>query len=116
MPALMVEGIERMQKTDFGDGRAYLVRVEGLFSLASELDAQKKLDALIDQVAEALEADNSPQGALFSRYQDDNTVLASQPAAASRVAFVEYRGGSRVPIEGTATQAISAIWVAEVQV
>lgn len=115
MPALMVEGIERMTKTDFGDGRSYIVRIEGLFSLAAEIDGQKKLDALIDTVAAALEASNSPQGALFSRYQDDNTVLAAQPAAAGSVAFVEYRGGARVPIEGTAAQAISATWVCEVQ-
>ncbi len=108
--ALQVEGIERMVKDDFGDGRSYLIRIEGVFPLNNEISAQKTLDGLIDTVADVIEADQY----LTSRYQDDNTVLTGQAAACDAIAFNEYRGAGLTTLPGGTVKAMVAVWVAEV--
>ena len=116
LPTLQVAGVNRMEKSTYrGVSRSYRFLIEGVFSLGDEIRAQRQLDGLIDDVATALEADQTPTGALFSRYQDDNTVLAGQPAAAGSVAFIDYLGAINTTFDGTTDRVLSATWVFEVQ-
>ena len=100
-----------MTHTDFGDGRRYLFVVEGAFGLMAA--QQRLLDSLVDEVAAAGETDNAPTGSLFSRLQDDGTVLAGQPAAAATVAFTRYSGQAKfTPEDGQ--KILLATWEFEV--
>lgn len=110
VPCLQVAGVTEMTKTDFGDGRHYLFVVEGCFGLVSEVVAQKLLDRLIDEVADAGEADNMPAGSLFSRLQDDGTILTNQAAAADCVAFTRYLGQGKTTPDGDSVKILVASW------
>lgn len=111
-PSLQVAGITRMTKTDFGDGRDYTVTVEGVFDLGDERHAQILLDSLIDAVADELEESHA-SGALFDRYQDDNTILTAQGAACAGVAFLTFRGAGRTVLP-TGVEVYIASWEFEV--
>lgn len=115
-PCLQVigpDGPDAMTATDFGDGRDFQIAIEACLSLDNEISAQMKLDTLIDAVAIAVESDNSPAGSLFSRWQDDNTILTGQDPAADSVAFVRYRGASPFRTEAN-TKLLTATWLIEV--
>lgn len=112
-PSLQVAGVEEMDRIDFVDGGKWLIAVEGCIGLTTEVGAQKLLDGLVDAVADAVESDGTPNGALFSRLQEDGTILTNQSAAADAVAFVRYRGqGKHTADDGT--QLLLASWLFEV--
>ena len=96
-PCLQVAGVEHMERIDFANGRDFTILIEGVFSASPDPAGQKILDRLLIEQAvdEAVEADNTGSGALFSRFQDDGTIDTGQPAAADSVTFLEYRGSAR---------------------
>jgi len=114
VPALQVVGPREMERIDYGTGRRWLIAVEGCFGLTNEVMAQKKLDALIEPVADAVESDTTTTGALFSRLQDDGTILTAQAAAAQSVAFVRLEQPSKQQTETEADRLLVASWLFEV--
>lgn len=110
---LQVAGVERMEKIDQGS-KSFTMLIEGVFSAGVEPKSQKILDRLLldESVDGAIEADGDKSGALYSRLQDDGTVLASQGAAAQSVAFIEYRGSGRDTVKNR--EVLIATWAVEV--
>ena len=104
-PTLQVVGVERMTPTETGGMAAsgdwqgdWTFLIEAYMGLVTEKGAHQRLNALLSSggIPDAVESDCAAGGALFSRLQDDGTVLASQAAAADDVQFLEYRGPQRV--------------------
>ena len=110
---MQVAGVDEYEANDFADGRTRQIVIEACLGLTTDIGAQKLLDGLLDTVPAAVEADNSAAGALFSRLQEDGTVLAAQPAAADSVNFVRYRGQSRFTLRN-GTEVLLASWQIQV--
>lgn len=114
-PTLQIIGVERMVPLDMTDGADWTWLIEGYFGTITDRGAQTKLDEILatDQVWEAVESDNARDGALFSRLQDDGTVTTDEDdPAADHVAFLEYRGSSR--IERGGADALVGTWAVRV--
>ena len=115
-PALQVIGVERMAPIDFADGADWTWLIEGYFGTITDRGAQTRLDELLatDKVWEAVESDNARAGALFSRLLDDGATVTTDPEdpAADQVAFIEYRGSSR--IERGGADALVGTWAVRV--
>lgn len=118
-PTLCVAGIERdgLTYVTFGDppGIEANFVVEAWLGAASDVGSQRFLDGLLstDAVATALEADGDSGGALYSRLQDDGTVLTDQDAAADSVAVMSYLGQTRLA-RGTGHDVLLAQWLVKV--
>lgn len=100
-----------------GDGRLWEFVIEGVFSLAGgDRGAQVILDRLLatNAVDEAVESDETGGGALFSRLQDDGSILTDQPAAAHSVGFLEFAGAGRTAGK-TGADLLTANWIVQVQ-
>lgn len=102
VPTLCVAGIQAdgLKLLTFGDdpGVEALFIIEAWLGTASDVGAQRYLDGLLSSnaVAAALESDEDGDGALYSRLQDDGTVLTGQTAAADSVAVMGYLGQTRL--------------------
>jgi hypothetical protein len=104
-PTLQVVGVERMAPADTAGMTApgvfvgdWTFLVEAYMGLVSEKMAHQRLNALLAAggVAAAVESDYDGAGCLYSRLQDNGSILAGQAAAASDIEFLEYRGPQRV--------------------
>lgn len=118
-PTLCVAGIQRDGLTflTFGDdpGVEIMFVIEAWLGYASDIGAQRTLDGLLssDAVAAALESDGNGSGALYSRLQDDGTILTGQSAAADSVAVMSYMGQERLP-RATGQDILLAQWLVKV--
>lgn len=93
-PAVYVAGVAAMEPGDYsGEGRWTFI-VEACFGLSSDIGAQKLLDDMLSAggIQATVAADETPSGVLFSRLDENGTLTEDQPAAASSVAFIRYRG------------------------
>lgn len=98
-PTLQIVGVERMVPDgSFADEYDWTFVIEAYLGLVTDRGAHAKLNELLSDsgVPSAVESDIDGDGCLYSRLQDDGTVLANQQAAASDIQFVEYRGPLRV--------------------
>lgn len=115
LPALQVGTVESAERIGFGAGRRYVILVEGLFDLKTDVGSQKALDRLVAEAAvdEAVEADRTAEGALHNRLDEHNT-LTTEAGPACQVASVsEYRGAARVSLPN-GDRALQGVWAVEV--
>lgn len=114
-PTLQVVGVERMAP-DEGMGGAYdwTFLIEAYMGLISERSAHQRLNTLLSAngIPAAVESDYDGAGCLYSRLQDDGSVLEDEDAAASDIQFLEYRGPQRV--ERGAQQALTGTFAVRV--
>lgn len=112
VPTLHVFGIETGTADDFNDGMDMRFIIEAFVGTVDDIAAQKRLDALVEGMKDAVEADNSASGALFDRLDETGTLTTDVGAAADCVAFVQYRGQQLA--ERNTTQYLTGIF--EIQV
>ena len=116
-PMLQVAGVDAngIEHLSFGGSRRNTFLIEACLGKHSETNSQKILNPHLsdDAVETAVESDNSPSGALFSRLDDGGTVTAGHPAAADAVAYTGYRGQSPHTLE-TGVTLLLATWAVEV--
>jgi hypothetical protein len=114
---LQVAGVDAngIEHLSFGGSRKITFLIEACLGKHSEIGSQKILNRLLsdDAVETAVESDNSPDGALFSRLHDNGTVTDGHPAAADSVAYVGYRGQTPTTVESGVTFLL-ATWAVEV--
>lgn len=116
-PCLQVAGVDAdgMENITFGTSKRWVILIEACLGLVSDIGAQKLLNSLLSEgaVAEAVESDQTPAGALYSRLSDDGVVTTGTTPACDSVAYLAYRGQAPTVLEN-GSRVLLATWAVEV--